>query len=469
MLLLPMRKLKKMGSLCLWLFFSISTAHAVPTNFSDVDKNTFRFGLSDVHYFTQSADALPAQRVGYFAASVGYDAYRATDKLEAEFNGEAMLGLHSGGYHSYDVHEAYIATKPSSWQLVFGRKREDWSTVDSYWSLGLFQPRFRWDYLQEQQDGLAGFFLHYKAPDNSSELTVFATPLFIPELGTSKDISGGVCKTNSPWFSCPSSTVLLFNQATTLNLTLHFPGIRDVLDNPGTGISYRVGNPEHGLWSRASFAYKPMNQILLNYIGQLNLSTLTLPIDVYTRVLYHQIYAADVGIAGANTKITGSVIQENTKADTPASNWNIQTTKNATVASGLLQQNLHGRGLASTQAEISYIHVEGGNAPDSGSFATSSPTGIFEPRYMFSDAYSIALLGPILESWAGIFKASVKFIYIPIHKENIFVSDFFYNFSSRWMLNAGLDMLGSTAADNVDIVSKFQHNSRARGGLYYVF
>jgi hypothetical protein len=323
--------------------------------------------------------------------------------------------------------------------------------------------------MQERQDGLTGFFLHYKEEHNNSELTVFASPVFIPELGTEKDISNGSCQTNSPWFNCPSGTVLLFNQATALNLNLHYPAIRDVIDNPGVGMSYRLGNDQRGVWARASWAYKPMNQLLLNYIGQLDLSNLSLPVDIYTRVLYQQIQSLDAGISGLDTKITGSIIQENPKADTPAPNWNIQQTRAATVTGGLWQQNLYGRGPASTQAEFAYVHVDGGNAPDAGPFATSSPTGLFEPRYPYKEAYSLALIGPILESWANLFRLSMKFIYVPINTENIFITDFFYTPNKRWMLNAGMDMFGSTAADNVDFLSRFQHNSRVRGGLYYVF
>jgi len=346
-----------------------------------------------------------------------------------------------------------------------GRKRFTWSALDSQWGLGVFEPRFRWDYLNERENGLFGLFTGVQT--EMFQAVAFYSPIFIPEQGAPFDISGGTCSTTSPWFSCPSSSVSLFNQPTDVKFTLEMPPIQSLVSHWSAGATARVGR-EMGPFGRASYVHKPINQLLLSYEGQLDLSTLQIPATIRPRVLYHDVTSLDAGWNWPRHSVTASTIWENPKRDVTPSFWNTQETTKAFLY-GLTFRTMPFAGkFKHTRLEFGFFHRDGGNAPDQGPFAQVG-SSIFEPRYAFRKAYSIAAYTPILDNWARSFLCSLKFIVDTVNDGNILQTDFYYRPIARTYLNLGLDMLGSNSQSPVDFISRYQRNDRVRGGMAYVF
>jgi hypothetical protein len=445
-------------------------AFAIPSLQPKLKDHEVRLGLQGNGYLTPSSEPNSDIGTGNTALTVGV---RATgDKTNVHFavEAESLYGLRHANYRYIDINELYIGVEkkdaPTHASVYLGRKRFDWSDLDGYWSLGLFDPRFRWDYLNERESGLVGLFPGFKT--NGIQITGFISPIFVPEQGAPFDISGGGCHSTSPWFNCPSSTIRVFNQPTNVNFSLDIPPISTLIAHESHGVTVRLGQ-ETGRYTRLSYTHKPINQLLLSFEGRLDLSTLAVPAVIRPRVLYHDLYAADFGYNSHDLRhgVTASTIFERPIRDVTPSSWNTQETNNADLY-GLTVRSHPLANLKFTRVEAAYLHREGGDAPDRGPFVNTS-ANFFEPRFAFKNAFSVAAFTPLFDDWARKFSLSTKFIVDTANTGNILIFDSFYSPLVRVVLNLGFDILGSNSTSPVDFISRYQRNDRVRGGVSYSF
>ena len=453
------------ASLFCGLILLAHNAWALPSIAPSPKNKEIKLSLQSNTYLTTPKESLADSGTGNVGLGVGVRAFGNKGNFHFGVEADSLYGLRKANYRFLDVAEANLGLDNNRLYSYVGRKKFEWSQLDSYWGLGLYQPRFRWDYLSEKENGLFGWFVGTRTPYFQAH--AFYSPIYIPEQGAPFDIDGGSCRTSSPWFSCPSSSITLFNQATDVRFSLDVPPVTDIITHWGAGASARVG-AEMGPFTRASFTHKPMNQFLLSYEGRLDLSTLEIPATIRPRVLYHNLYSADLGWNFPRHAIVASGIWENPIRDKTPSNWNTQEAYKAFVSGITFKTMPLGRPFTYTRAEFSFFHRDGGNGPDLGPFANSS-NPVFEPRYAFREAYSVALFTPILDSWASSFLFSFKFIYDAVNVGNILQSDLRFYPMNRLSLNIGVEILGSESRSPVDFISRYQRNDRLKGGIAYVF
>lgn len=427
-----------------------------------------RLGLSGSYYLTRNTETTSDTGTGSTALTVGVRGIGSNKAFQFGVEAESLYGLRHANYRYLDVGEIYAGFDDKSEAerayAYLGRKRFQWNTMDSYWSLGLHQPRFRWDYLNERENGLFGLFGGVQT--EMIQATAYWSPIFIPEQGAPFDINGGSCRSSSPWFSCPSSSILIFNQPATVRFSLDVPPVKSLIQHWGAGGVVRIGR-EKGAFGRASFTHKPMNQFLLSFEGRLDVANSAVPAIIRPRVLYHDLFGADLGYEAERYGITGSALLERPKRDSTPTNWNTQEATNATLL-GLTTRAQPFEAFRYTRLEFALLYRDGGNAPDQGPFVNSG-TNFFEPRYAFKSAYSFAIVSPLRDTWARRFLFSAKFIVDTENTGNILVADLHYSPLSKLILNAGLDMLGSRSTDPADFISRYQRNDRLRWGVAYVF
>src|SRR5690606_10564467 len=126
-------------------------------------------------------------------------------------------------YRGIELPEAYLGLPwGARGSLAFGRKRVSWNRMDEIWELGVWQPRYRWDYLTPRSVGLTGFFAEIK-PDNSWTLQLWASPLFVPERGTPLEFRDGMIRSPSPWFLNPPSELGVLGRPTPIRYSLEGP------------------------------------------------------------------------------------------------------------------------------------------------------------------------------------------------------------------------------------------------------
>lgn len=440
-------------------------ALALPTLQPRMRDSEIRLGLTGNYYLTKGTDSLADDHTGNTAVTIAGRKVGHQDQFSYGVDGEGLYGLGGSNFRYLNIAEGYVGWNNNRWSAFIGRKRYAWNNLDSYWSLGLFQPRFRWDYLNEKENGLFGFFAGYQSPGFS--IVGFASPLFIPEQGAPFDIANGSCKSASPWFSCPASSIFLFNETTDVNFKLEIPSVRKIVMNPAGGVTARVGK-DTGPFARLAYIHKPINQLLLSFEGRLSLSSSAIPAVIRPRVLYHDLTALDAGWNSERHSLTASTIWELPRRDYTPPSWNTQEISPALLTGATLKTMPFSESFKFTRFEFSYFHRHAGNNSDRGPFVNAD-VATFEPRYAFKNAYSAAIFTPIADAWARTILFSTKFIYDSLNRGNILISDLYYRPLSPLFFNVGMDMLGSDSRKPDDFISRYQRNDRVRGAVNYAF
>lgn len=448
------------------LLLATESAYAIPSLFPRIRDKEVRIALLGNSYLSTTRESLGDQKTGNLGLNVGVRGIGNRDAFHFGVEADSLYGLRNANYRYLDVGEAYLGYDNNKFSVYVGRKRYPWSVLDTYWGLGLFQPRFRWDYLNERENGLFGAFAGYET--DAFSFTLFGSAVNIPEQGAPFDIDGGDCRSSSPWFSCPSSTILIFNQDTDINYRLDIPPLKKIIVHSAVGGTARIGK-DLGPFARLSYIHKPMNQLILSYEGRLNIATDTVPAIIRPRVLYHDLYSMDLGWnIDVRNNVTGSVILERPERDVTPSNWNTQEVSNATLSGIVVKTMPFRKKFYQTRFELAYFRRDGGTPPDKGPFVQPGQA-TFEPRFAFQNAFSFAVFTPIVDSWARRFLFTTKFIVDTANTGNILMSDAYYSPFARTFLNVGIDIIGSNSTVPVDFTSRYQRNDRLRGGIAYVF
>lgn len=420
-------------------------------------------------YGARPANASPESVYPYFVARAKKDLTLGAYDLHGE--GEAGINMSVPSSYYIDVPEAYAERKLSSdWTATGGRKKFQWSRLDDVWEQGLWQPRFRWNYFDPEPVGMTGFFAENHG-DNHTAL-FFATPVFIPEQDAPFTIKNGAFTTDQPFFNTPPTTVPIMGQNTNVTYQLGTYNIADIVFHPGAGALYRLGGDEGG-WGKVSYAYQPVNQILLGYQGLLNIDTNTVPITLYPRVLYHHLAALEGGFDTKETKTWASVTADRPIPDTTPGSWTTQQISPAVLAATGVDTVVWGEGVLAAHLQASYLYRWGGVQSDQGPLAASSGS-IFESRFTVQDATTAALEVPLTHSYRHRLTSRTRATYDFSVSGMLFSTELRYESSERWVLTLGGDMIGasypsSQAEGGADMFFLYRNDNRVRGGLTYVF
>ncbi|MFL5812086.1 MAG: hypothetical protein ACJ763_00795 [Bdellovibrionia bacterium] len=392
-----------------------------------------------------------------------------------------------------EMPEGYISTssKIEVAKISLGRKLEDWNHLDEEWRLGIWQPRYRWDYLRPDTVALTGITVEVERP--LFKAVIFGTPISIPERGVPISNDNGQLISDSPWFISPPRKIQVMDRDTPLKYDLQIPSMSKLLLHPAGSAMVRIGD-KMGPWIAGGYAYKPMNQLLLSYQGQLvvdgNRSTVDVAdVPVAPRVVYHHLISAE---AGFNHEIVSGWISS--LIDRPGHDygpeltrtWTEQTVTRAISISPTLQFHITDQKENQMKAALSYLYQDGGNGPDVSGDGNALLGGqsVFESRYPYQSALKAGgeLEMPGLLSTIGIHNSGTvvvasSLLYDTKNHGSILSMDFKYLPSTRWEIGLGADVLGSQdpkggAGSNEtpnDFIGRYQANDRVRAGVRYVF
>lgn len=366
----------------------------------------------------------------------------------------------------FTVSEAYVSQKiDSQVTLSFGRKLQEWSQQDESWKMGLWQPRFRWDCLSPQEQGLTGFFADYHEAD--LQVSVFGTPLFIPEQGGTYDLTDGQFKARSPCFEAPGASLEILKIQTDARYQINMPPLQKLVLNPGAGTTARWGS-EKGPWGRLSYAYKPMNQILIDYDGNLQLDEKVARVQVSPRVAYHHIATAEAGFQSEKWGGWFGVTAERPlRSDLPTRFTGQQRTPAISVGPTLTWTPA---GPSGAVWDVGYLRHWGGEVETEGELAAQG--ALAEARYPYGEALSFGAKTRFSGSVGRKLTLSSRFIY-DLSVEGSFLStELRYHPSPSFSVGLGADLLkvGSKGAEDTSVlISRFRGNDRVYAGVRYAF
>jgi len=392
--------------------------------------------------------------------------------LEIGASGNLLLNVKPEVHPYFEVPELFVGSrKLVPLQIRLGRKLEPWSELDETWQLGLFQPRFRWDYLHPQSVGLTGAFAEFK--QGAFQVIGFASPLYIPERGVPIHVDNGEFSSPSAWFIPPSSRITLFDRETPVKYDLQIPRVSDIIFQLSGGILARM-ETAGGFWSSGAYSIKPMNQLLLGHDAHLRLDALEVPVKIAPRVAYHQIASLEGGFEAKKYGFALSLLHERPMDRFIGANWTVQTAVPATAVSPAVKFRLGKSRAGPSLLSLGYFRRWGGNGRDAGRDA--SDISVFESRYPFRSALRLAV------SSAGVFglasenlTGASRMIYDSSEDGAIWSTEFKYRFSNEWRMNLGADFLATQVAantpelDSSNFIRRYQVHNRIQAGISYVF
>lgn len=367
--------------------------------------------------------------------------------------------------------EVYGGWQFNSHKLWIGRKHYVWSEADEQFHRGLFEGRFMNDKLQEESYGLTGLFLSFHW--GGGKAVAFASPLYIPELGPDYELKEGKFSSASPFFRPPSRIINFLGVDTPLSYHLVKPPESEIIFNPSyAAMIEQTWGP---LFWRSSYAYKPMNQLLMGaqfYFQHSALGNHDIRVNVHPRWVYHHLGAVEGGYARTGGwKAWLSLMHERPEKDHLPDDWTYQDVDSSSIVTSYLGYDVSSSPLGETQLYISYSQVFGGDRPDQGEFTAQQ--SFFERRYQFYKIMEVGMKGARSYLFGRRLIWNTRLAFDQAQQGGLWLSDFAYSLTPQLKLIGSLDLLGlvnSVPAEISDgFLSEYRANDRAQLGVEYVF
>ena len=274
------------------------------------------------------------------------------------------------------------------WTFSIGMKAHNWSSVDSYWNLGLWQPRYLIDPLRPVQIGMPGFYVRYDGP---VILTAYASYLFVPDVINYPSIKDGKLVSQNPFLQKSSFS--------SVNLDLiELPEFKiDDFIQPALALQLLHELPYSELM--LSYAYKPMNQ--LHYSAQINEIDLssTLQFSNVIQALRYSIVHHHLGSLEArifplrNFLLYGNISFEKSEFIENPKNWISDQLRSQISTSTLVNYRTWHSPYVSTDLTFSYLKIFGAHLEQTknNNHFTKDMEFLFGKNFDWKDAISFAL------------------------------------------------------------------------------
>lgn len=416
-----------------------------------------------------------------------YGNFRSDRQGDTKFVTDITLGTQVDARNPYfAVHEFYVGrewnrqagssingeeSKPQKdTQLSLGRKLEYWSTADTDWNLGLWQPTYsQIDALRPTEQGLTGAF--YRLSSGRNEMQFFASPIFIPSMGPDVQEKNGSLISDSRWYRQPSSSFKWNDAVTKIVYSLEIPDLAGLVAKPGAAVRYKYGGGANEPMFVANLARKPMNALLLKY--KVSLSTPEVNDQgeavVTPAVGYHTLRGIDVGYRWNNTLLVVSALQDTPTTSDPEGDWVQQQPEDATVTSAHLSTDISTSSWP-LRASFSYLRINGGKIHDVNS-NHEDQGALFDQRFQFTNAASMKLEWPFQIRRKKVL-SSFKYLREFDQEGSLYSAEASIFPFPQWAVVVGADVLGvDNPKGNLDatFLNRFRANDRYYGGLSYVF
>ncbi len=420
--------------------------------------NEIDFSLQNEKY---SAD--PNDLNGYnnfLEAKLRAKAHGKWSSFKAHIDAGATYSLNVSDYSSIYAPEAYISTYNSNFEVTLGRKLFNWSHLDSFWQLGLWQPDFKWNYLEPVEQGLTGVFFDLHTSD--WQFLVFGSPLFIPEQSAPFNLSNGSINSKSPWFSPPAKYVQLFSGRADINYNLNLPDTSKIVSQFSTGLALQWNPKPFSV--KFSYVYKPRNTLALPVDAYLALQPngSNAPVSIYPKVVFHHLAALDLNYATKDFSLWLSSLAEVLNSNDFDANLTYQVLSNQVLFSPGFEW-VPFSSVYSTKIGASGLFQNGGDVTEKGSLSSSS-SHIFSYPLNYRNASQLRLSQPILRQASQTLDFNLKWIEEFHDKGSELLTEVNYQYQ---LMNIfiGANLLGSNAeTSNSGFIPRYRDNSMVYGG-----
>lgn len=384
------------------------------------------------------------------------------DAVKMDIEGAVAFGAPLLNY--LNISEAYFQNKQSDTEkLIIGRKLMDWSELDSRWDFGLWQPLFQWNPLSSEPQGLSGIFWQAERPNYA--ITIFASPLFIPNQGPTFEISDGAFVRGNPWFRRPPESVRIFEEVTQVDYSFEHPDETQVVFQTSYGALLSFGSAD-SVRAQLSYMYKPSNELAIGYNGLLDTSRLRGIVDLKPQVFFHSMSGFDYSHRLGMFRYGVSLVLDRPQKDLEFDEkWTHPKFQDAVLASPFAEL-IGSHFTLSLQA----LNVSGGEVTEVGDMANVDRAPL-TMRYPFQQAVKVALeTRHVLKNQR---RLSTRTSYTVSEKNDFEYLQWKVNYrvSSVWTAFSELELVraGELTAQNQNEIAQYKNLDRFMMGAAYVF
>lgn len=425
----------------------------------------------------RSAFAQTSTEMRFYSDSFISPAFEATQKSNYEFVGvnlkteslsQDILRMDiSGGLaigtpllNYLNMTELYFKSSQNlSENFYIGRKKMQWSELDSKWNFGVWQPIFKWNPLASEEQGLSGLFWEIDKPFYT--LVLFVSPLYLPSQGPSFEIKDGGFTKGNPWFHQPPQSVRIWDEAT--DMQYHFERPNDgqiVLQNSYGAKLSMSGVPDFRM--QVSYLYGPDNVLAIGYRGSFDLANMKGRVELQPQVFFHSVAGLDLSYKMAQFKVGMSGIYDHPiKEKIFDKVWSQPLFEDAFLLSPLIEWD---NGMWSVG--LMHLDVFGGVVHEEGANLANKPLTNLYP-FQQADRVSVGLNINIGRSEKILFNTS--YTHSSRNDFDLVKVNTKYRFANVWSLFSEAQILraGATHKDNVNEIAEFANNDRLMLGVSY--
>lgn len=375
-----------------------------------------------------------------------------------------LFGIVQTSDHSsltFEAPEAYLSKELGyGHELSLGRKIENWSIEDTYWNSGFINSRFTWDPTRPKRVGLFGLFYGYK--NENLELHAMASSLNVPERGFPVKVEDGKLVTSDPFAQQNYEGAVLSNSIVPIKYTINTPPLKELILKQSFLLNARVSeHSDSGFFSGVMLGYLPINQVNLSvYLPQYVLQKNIVDVQVYPKILSHQIYSVDAGYKGSSFTFWGNAAYEvPDQWETESTDITTPRIENATITSVGFDYFFK----LNAKFKSSFLLVK---EDPKEKIVKQDVTIDLPSRFQFHKAIKsgIELYG------SQNFRYELGWIRDLEEDSDIMSGDIYFQLlqkSSALTMNLGGDLFASTSGNGS--IGKYKGNDRIRGGLAYAF
>ena len=388
-----------------------------------------------------------------------------SDEYEYRENALIRISPNHPKANELAIKDLYWGEKDQSYEsplrFTFGRRYIGWSTLDSMWGLGQFEPLNAWDKLRATPMGLTGVFAYTETQKFSFRF--FLSYLTFPEITPNVVIENNQFASEHPQsIASTPQTYTLLNKPTPLGYEIVIPPVSSIIFRPSIAFMMET-KKEIPVFGRFAYGYLPLNYFPIALQASLSIPLDQIVVQLHPRLLYHHVYNAELGyrfddrISFGGNALTDVPSEESIPSDyttTPLST-------SYTWSPWIKYQTAHSKLL------LTQIWTKGGLQADVGPYASAN-SSIFSSHVFYRNASQLAFshtFNPDETNRLALHEYSVDGDWVS--------ADLFYNLKQNTILFFGGDIVAALRSSSPDRGAEFLSDlrtlDRIRGGFQYVY
>ena len=338
--------------------------------------------------------------------------------------------------------------------------------MDETFKLGLYQPVFKWNALKTDSQGLSGVFIHLEPEATAIPwgISLFGSPIFIPNQGPGYEIKDGKFENNNPYFSSPPKEAEINGQRTEFNYTIVRPELYEVINHESFAGRAFFGKENDGFHLQAAYAQKPNNELALGFQGVL-VPGKKIDIQILPKVMYHNLASGEIKYSWTHFSIGFEALKDtpqNVSFDSPWTYAYFSESELYTAFATFAWRDL--------DISLASLSVTGGDSSFIGPRSVEAEN-VLVPKYPFRNATLATVFYTYRLRRFQSFGISSNYLRGTQGEFDLWNSTFAYQWRDRWAahLTSQLVAVQSTDSEHRTIYHSYPDNDLVGIGLSYVF